>query len=64
MEGAAAEQRIVGTHFNNNKYDYALHTESHEFQCNAYKKFSVHMATNLQSTGTAKNAITLLLKEV
>jgi hypothetical protein len=31
---------------------------------NAYRNVSVHTATNLQSTVIARNAITLLLKEV
>jgi hypothetical protein len=30
----------------------------------AYRNVSVHTATNLQSTVTARNTITLLLKEV
>jgi hypothetical protein len=66
-EGAAAGRRIVGTRFHSNEYDWrsnALHTESRGFLGNAYRNVSVHTATNIQSTVTAKNAVTLLLKEV
>jgi hypothetical protein len=38
--------------------------QSHRFLCNTYRNVSVHTATNLQSTGTATNVITLLLMEV
>jgi hypothetical protein len=37
--------------------------ESGRFLGNAYRNVSIHTATNLQSTVTAKNAITLLLKD-
>jgi hypothetical protein len=40
------------------------HAKSRRFLGNAYRTASFHAATNLQSTVTAKNAITLLLKEV
>jgi hypothetical protein len=60
MEGATAEHQIAGTRFHSN----ALHTESRWFLGSAYRNVSVHMATNLQSIVTAKNVITLPLKEV
>jgi hypothetical protein len=47
-----------------NTTEEAMHTESRRFPGNAYRTVSVHTATNIQSTVTAKNAITLLLKEV
>jgi hypothetical protein len=66
-EGAAAGRWTIGTRFHSKEYDWtsdALHTESRRFLDNAYRNVSVHTATNLQSTLTVKNAITLLLKEV
>jgi hypothetical protein len=66
-EGATAGRRIVGTRFHRNEYDWrsnALHTESRRFLGNAWRNVSLHTATKLQSTITAKNAITPLLKEV
>jgi hypothetical protein len=53
--------------FPSNKCDWrsnALHIESRRFLGNTCRNVSVHTATNLQSTVTAKNEITLLLKEV
>jgi hypothetical protein len=41
-----------------------LHAESRRFPGNAYRNVSVHTATHIQSTVTARNAVTLLLKEV
>jgi hypothetical protein len=66
-EGANAGRRTVGTHFYSNEYNWrsnAVHTESSWFLNNAYRSVSVHTATNIQSTVTAKNTIALLLKEV
>jgi hypothetical protein len=42
----------------------ALHTESRQYLGNAYRNVTGHTATNLQTTVTAKNAITLLLNEM
>jgi hypothetical protein len=67
IEGAATGRRIVWTRFHGIEDDWtrnALHTESRWFLGNAYRNVSVHTATNLQNTATAKTAITLLLKGV
>jgi hypothetical protein len=66
-ESAATGWRIDRIHFHSNEYNWkgnALHRESRQFVGNAYRNFSVHTATNLQSSVTVKNAITLLLKEM
>jgi hypothetical protein len=66
-KGAIARRWIVGTRFHSNKYDRirnALHTESHQYLGSAYRNACVHMTMNHQSTVTAKNTITLLLKEM
>jgi hypothetical protein len=43
---------------------FPQHTESRRFLSNAYRNISVHMATNLQSTVTARDVRTLLLKMI
>jgi hypothetical protein len=61
MEGATAGWWIVGICFHSNEHESGsnpLHTEYHRFLSNAYGNVSVHTATNLQRTVTAKNSIT------
>jgi hypothetical protein len=62
-EGAAAGRRIVGT-FPQQRIRLKKQCIARRFLGNAYRNISALTATNLQSTTTAKNAISLLLKEV
>jgi hypothetical protein len=61
LDGKLLEHVSIAT----NRTEEAMHCiQSRRFLGNAYRNVSVHMATNLQRTVTAEDAITLLLKEV